>query len=50
VAISEELSIPVLLFNTPYNQKPIPEGVIRVNNWMEADEWVQHWLKQQSQS
>ncbi|WP_201713510.1 hypothetical protein [Rossellomorea arthrocnemi] len=50
VAISEELSIPVLLFNTPYNQKPIPEGVIRVNNWMEADEWVLHWLKQQSQS
>lgn len=47
VAISEELSIPVVLFNTPYNQKPIPDGVIRVNDWKEADSWVQNWLQQQ---
>jgi uncharacterized protein len=50
VAISEELSIPVLLFNTPYNQKPIPDGVIRINDWKEADDWVQQWLQHQSLS
>jgi hypothetical protein len=41
--ISEEFSIPVILFNTPYNQEPIPEKVIRVNNWIEAREWVNVW-------
>jgi uncharacterized protein len=48
VAISEELSIPVLLFNTPYNQKPLPGGVIRVNDWQEANSWVQTWLQNES--
>ncbi|MGE6752040.1 hypothetical protein ACQKFO_01270 [Rossellomorea sp. NPDC071047] len=48
VAISEELSIPVLLFNTPYNQKPIPDRVIRVNDWQEANSWVQTWLQNES--
>ena len=33
-------TIPVLLFDTPYNRKPIPEGVIRVTNWREADQWI----------
>jgi uncharacterized HAD superfamily protein len=41
VDISEELDIPVLLFDTPYNRKPIPDGVIRVNDWKEADQWIQ---------
>ncbi len=45
VSIHEELDIPVLLFNTPYNQQPIPKGVIRVNNWFEADNWVENWIK-----
>lgn len=40
VAIHEELDIPVLLFDTPYNRDPIPEGVIRVSNWLEAERWV----------
>ncbi|AOV07865.1 5' nucleotidase, NT5C type [Sporosarcina ureilytica] len=40
VDIHEELDIPVLLFDTPYNRKPIPEGVIRVTNWQEANEWI----------
>ncbi|MCA1063415.1 hypothetical protein QTG56_12725 [Rossellomorea sp. AcN35-11] len=48
VAISEELSIPVLLFNTPYNQKPIPDGVVRINDWNEADKWVKQWIHKQS--
>lgn len=45
VAISEECNIPVILFNAPYNQEPIPENVIRVNNWTEASQWVQNWIK-----
>ncbi|MFB6465794.1 hypothetical protein ACE38V_03130 [Cytobacillus sp. Hz8] len=44
VNIYEECRIPVLLFNTPYNQEPVPDGVIRVNNWQEANLWVNHWL------
>jgi uncharacterized protein len=45
VNIHEELSIPVLLFDTPYNREPIPDGVIRVRNWTEAELWVDEWLK-----
>lgn len=41
VEISEELDIPVILFDTPYNQEPIPKNVIRVNNWLEAQHWVE---------
>ena len=40
VDISEELDIPVILFDTPYNRKPIPDGVIRVSNWNEANDWI----------
>ncbi|NMD71868.1 hypothetical protein HHO41_16335 [Bacillus sp. DNRA2] len=45
VMIHEECQIPVILFNTPYNQEPIPSGVIRVNHWQEAYAWVENWLK-----
>ncbi|WP_077213991.1 5' nucleotidase, NT5C type [Bacillus dakarensis] len=45
VMIHEECKIPVILFNTPYNQDPVPDGVIRVNNWAEARSWIEHWLK-----
>lgn len=45
VMINEECKIPVILFNTPYNQDPIPDGVIRVNHWNEAYQWVENWLK-----
>ncbi|WP_113927534.1 hypothetical protein [Bacillus sp. P14.5] len=45
VSIHEKLNIPVILFNTPYNQDPIPAGVIRVNDWQEARSWVDSWLK-----
>ena len=41
VEIHEELDIPVILFDTPYNRNPIPEGVIRVSDWQEANEWIQ---------
>ncbi|MEO4052359.1 hypothetical protein [Solibacillus sp. CAU 1738] len=40
VMIAEELNIPVVLFDTPYNQLPIPNQVIRVHNWIEANEWI----------
>lgn len=45
VSIHEELNIPVILFNTPYNQDKVPDGVIRVNDWQEARNWVDGWLK-----
>ncbi|MFP5113623.1 5' nucleotidase, NT5C type [Bacillaceae bacterium C204] len=47
VMIHEECQIPVILFDTPYNQDPIPNGVIRVNNWREANKWVENWMKQE---
>lgn len=40
VMIHEELGIPVILFDTPYNRDPIPDGVIRVKSWKEAEAWV----------
>lgn len=40
VRLHEELGIPVLLFDAPYNREPIPNGVIRINNWLEAEQWV----------
>ncbi|ALC89921.1 nucleotidase [Bacillus sp. FJAT-18017] len=45
VAIHEECGIPVILFDTPYNRDPIPEGVIRVATWQEADRWIRNWNK-----
>ncbi|MEH7109988.1 MULTISPECIES: hypothetical protein [Bacillaceae] len=48
VMIHEECHIPVILFDTPYNQDPIPNGVIRVNNWNEAQKWVNKWLTETS--
>ncbi len=44
-AIAEECNIPVILFDTPYNQGAIPKGVARLNSWSEAKEWVQHYNK-----
>lgn len=40
VDIHEELDIPVILFDTPYNRKAIPDGVKRVSNWQEANDWI----------
>lgn len=45
VMIHEECNIPVILFDTPYNREPIPEGVIRVSSWNEAYQWVENWAK-----
>lgn len=48
VMIHEACGIPVLLFDTPYNQDSLPNGVIRVRNWKEAHAWTENWLKQKS--
>ncbi|QCR32885.1 hypothetical protein [Lysinibacillus sp. SGAir0095] len=40
VMLAEELNIPVLLFDTPYNRKSIPTNVVRINNWNEANHWI----------
>jgi len=40
VEIHEELDIPVILFDTPYNRNPIPSGVIRVYDWQEANKVI----------
>lgn len=46
--ISEECNIPVILFNTPYNQDPIPKNVIRVNDWVEAKKWVDLYFNKEA--
>lgn len=40
IDLNETLGIPVLLFDAPWNRKPLPEGVTRVYNWTEANEWI----------
>lgn len=40
VVLAEELNIPVILFDTPYNREPVPNNVFRVNNWLEADQII----------
>lgn len=40
VEIHEALDIPVLLFDTAWNRKPIPDGVKRVYSWQEANDWI----------
>ncbi|MED4786501.1 hypothetical protein P9654_03480 [Bacillus atrophaeus] len=38
--IAKEANIPVILFNSPYNQLPIDSNIIRVNNWLDAVHWI----------
>ncbi|MCY7870860.1 hypothetical protein MOD48_20800 [Bacillus spizizenii] len=40
MTIAKEANIPVILFNSPYNQLPIDSNIIRVNNWLEAVQWM----------
>jgi uncharacterized protein len=47
--ISEECDIPVILFDTPYNRLPVPKNVIRVYDWMEAKQWIDHWFNHPNQ-
>jgi uncharacterized HAD superfamily protein len=41
VMIAEDLKIPVILFDTPYNRLSVPTNVVRVKNWNEANLWIQ---------
>jgi uncharacterized HAD superfamily protein len=43
--IAEQCHIPVILFDTPYNQGPLPNGVIRVYNWLEAKKHIEHFFE-----
>lgn len=40
--IAKEANIPVLLFNTPYNQLPTDSNIVRVNSWLEAADWLKN--------
>ncbi|MBR3217043.1 MAG: hypothetical protein IKF69_11565, partial [Exiguobacterium sp.] len=46
ISIHEETSIPVLLFDAPYNRKTLPEGVTRISTWREAHYHVAQLEKQ----
>lgn len=37
ITIAETLNIPILLFDTPWNQLETPRSIIRVSNWKEAE-------------
>ncbi|MFS0655296.1 5' nucleotidase, NT5C type [Bacillus sp. 179-C3.3 HS] len=43
--IAKEANIPVILFNSPYNQMPTDDRIIRVNHWKEADQWIKQYEK-----
>ncbi|MCE4956128.1 5' nucleotidase, NT5C type [Macrococcoides caseolyticum] len=40
IEIHETLNIPVFLFDTPYNQSQLPNGVTRVKNWLELHQLI----------
>lgn len=44
IEIAIKCHIPVLLFDTPYNQGSLPNEVKRVSSWKEANNWVQKWF------
>ncbi|WP_215112905.1 hypothetical protein [Exiguobacterium sp. s63] len=46
ISIHEETSIPVLLFDAPYNRKTLPKGVTRISTWSEAHHHVAQMEKQ----
>lgn len=41
IDLNATLNIPVILFDTPYNQSELPDGVYRVFSWEEAEQFVQ---------
>lgn len=40
VMLAEELDIPVILFDAPYNRESTPKNIVRVQHWSEAENWV----------
>ncbi|MDM5351720.1 hypothetical protein QUF65_12570 [Lysinibacillus sphaericus] len=45
VMLAEELKIPVVLFDTPYNRLAVPDNVVRVYNWQEANQFITNYFK-----
>ncbi|GLC88619.1 5' nucleotidase, NT5C type [Lysinibacillus piscis] len=45
VMLAEELQIPVVLFDTPYNRLTCPDNVVRVYNWQEANQFITKHFK-----
>jgi len=45
-AMGTKLQIPILLFNTPYNQGPLLENVIRIYSWKEAKTIIDDYAHQ----
>ncbi|MGE7675834.1 5' nucleotidase, NT5C type [Lysinibacillus sp. NPDC094403] len=45
VMLAEELKIPVVLFDTPYNRLAVPDNVVRVYNWQEANQFISNYFK-----
>lgn len=43
--LAEELKIPVVLFDTPYNRLAVPDNVVRVYNWHEANQFITNYFK-----
>lgn len=40
IQLHEELKIPIILFDAPYNRLTLPKDVIRVQTWQDAERWV----------
>lgn len=45
ISIHEATGIPILLFDAPYNRKPIPDDVIRISSWEEAMHHVERFQR-----
>lgn len=46
--LCEALSIPVILFDTPYNQGPLPDRVYRIQNWFDVPAIVEETITARS--
>jgi len=45
IHLSEKTSIPILLFDTPYNQGKLPKNVIRITSWLESKQFIDNYAK-----
>lgn len=45
IDIATYCEIPVLMIDAPYNQKPLVEGITRVNNWLQIEKYIQDNMK-----
>ncbi|WP_165981010.1 5' nucleotidase, NT5C type [Macrococcus lamae] len=45
IDINQTLNIPVILFDTPYNQSELPNEVYRVKSWQEVNAVLKRYIK-----